>query len=48
MRHVEDTVTFPPINAKWVLQPHEDALILTQKISGFDVKNDSNPLGQLN
>ena len=38
MRPVDDTIIFPPINANWVLRPHEDALILTLGMSGFDVK----------
>ena len=38
MRPVDGTVTFPPINANRVLRPHEDALISTLGISGFDVK----------
>ncbi|KAL6315635.1 hypothetical protein AAG906_003739 [Vitis piasezkii] len=35
---VDDTITFPPKNANRVLQPHEDALILTLGITGFDVR----------
>ena len=37
-RPVDDTITFPPIKANRVLQPHEDALILTLGISGSDVR----------
>lgn len=37
MRPVDSTITSPPINANRVLQPHEDALILTLGISGFNV-----------
>lgn len=35
---MDDTITFPPIKANPVLQPHEDTLILTLGISGFDVR----------
>lgn len=35
---VDDTITFPPKNANGVLQPYEDALILTLRITGFDVR----------
>ena len=38
MRPVDDRVTFPLVNASRVLQPHEDALVLTLGISGFDVR----------
>ena len=34
---VDNTITFPPINVNRVLQLHEDALILTLGVSGFDV-----------
>ena len=47
MRPIDGTVTFPPINANWVLRPHEDALILTLGISGFDVKRVLIDLGSL-
>lgn len=35
---MDNTITFPPINANRVLQPHKDALILTLGINGFDVR----------
>ena len=38
MRPVDDRVTFPLVNASRVLQPHEDVLVLTLGISGFDVR----------
>lgn len=38
MHPIDDTVTFPPINASWVLQPHEDVLFLTLGMSGFNVR----------
>ena len=37
MHPVDNTITFPPINVNRVLQLHEDALILTLGVSGFDV-----------
>ena len=38
MRLVDYIVTFLLINASRVLQPHEDVLVLTLGISGFDVR----------
>ena len=38
MRPVDGIVTFPFVKASRVLQPHEDALVLTLGISGFDVR----------
>ena len=38
MQPTNDTVSFPLINASRVLQPHEDALLLTLGISGFDIR----------
>lgn len=38
MCSVDDTITFPLINVNRVLQPHEDALVLTLGISGFNVR----------
>ena len=35
---VDGIVTFPPVNACQVLQPHKDALILTLGISEFDIR----------
>ena len=35
---VDDIIIFPPIDVNWVLQPHEDALILTLGVGGFDVR----------
>ena len=36
MRPIDSIIIFHPINANRVLQPHEDALILTLGITGFD------------
>ena len=38
VRPIDGTVTFPPIDVNWVLQPHEDALVLTLRVGEFDVK----------
>ena len=38
MHLVDDTITFPLVNASRVLQLHEDALVLTLGINGFDIK----------
>ena len=35
---INNTVTFPPVNASRVLQPHEDAPVLTLVISRLDVR----------
>ena len=35
---INDTVTFPLVGANRVLQPHEDALVLTLRVGGFDVR----------
>ena len=35
---VDDTITFPPINVNWVLQPHEDAFVLTLRVGRLDVQ----------
>ena len=35
---MDGTIIFLPINPNRVLQPHEDALILTLGISDFDVR----------
>ena len=35
---IDDIVTFSPINVNWVLQLHEDALILKPGVSGFDIR----------
>ena len=35
---IDGIVIFPPIDAKWVLQLHEDALVLTLGVGGFDVR----------
>lgn len=35
---MDGTITFLPINANQVLQPHNDALILTLRINQFDVR----------
>ena len=38
MRPVDNTTIFPPIDVNQVLQPHEDALILTLGVGGFDMR----------
>ncbi|KAL6320236.1 hypothetical protein AAG906_005306 [Vitis piasezkii] len=38
VRPINGIITFPPINANQVLQPHEDALILTLGVGKFDVR----------
>ena len=38
VRSVDCTITFPPINVNWVLQLHEDTLILTLGVGGFNVQ----------
>ena len=38
MHLVNDTITFSLVNASKLLQPHEDALVLTLGISGFDMR----------
>lgn len=35
---VNETITFPLINLDWVILLHEDALVLTLGLSGFDVR----------
>ncbi|XP_034686675.1 uncharacterized protein LOC117915221 [Vitis riparia] len=35
---IDDTITFPPIDVNRVLQSHEDALILTLGVGGFDMR----------
>ena len=35
---IDDTVTFPLVGANRVLQPHEDALILTLGVGRFDMR----------
>ena len=37
-RPIDGVITFPPVDPNRVLQPHEDALILTLRISDFDVR----------
>lgn len=34
---VDDPITFPLINPNWVIPSHEDVLVLTVGLSGFDV-----------
>ena len=38
VRPIDNTITFLPIDVNWVLQPHEDALILTLRVGRFDLK----------
>ena len=38
MRPVDNTITFPLIDVNQVLQPHEDALILTLGVGDFDMR----------
>ena len=42
---IDDTITFPPIEVNWVLQPHEDTLILTLGVGGFDMRRTLVDLG---
>ena len=35
---INGVITFPPVDPNWVLQPHEDPLILKLGISDFDVR----------
>lgn len=35
---IDDTIIFPLMDVKWVLQPHEDTLTLTLRVGGFDVR----------
>ena len=35
---IDGVITFPPVDHNWVLQPHEDALILTLGTNDFDVR----------
>lgn len=35
---IDGTVTFPPIDANRVLQPREDAIILTLGVGGFNMR----------
>ena len=38
MRPIDDTITFPLVDLNRVLQPHEDALVLTLGVGGFNVR----------
>ena len=38
VRPIDGTITFPSVGANRVLQPHEDALVLTLRVDGFDVR----------
>ncbi|RVW23798.1 hypothetical protein CK203_098004 [Vitis vinifera] len=38
VRPVDNTIIFSPIDFNQVLQPHEDALILTLGVGGFDMR----------
>ena len=38
MRPINDTITFPPVDVNWVLQLHENALVLTLGEGGFEVR----------
>ena len=35
---IDDIVTFPPVDANWVLQPHEDTLVLKLGVGRFDMR----------
>ena len=37
MRPIDGIVTFPPVDANRILQLHEDDLVLTLGVGGFDV-----------
>ena len=38
VRPIDGTITFPPVGANRILQPHENALVLTLRVGGFDVR----------
>ena len=38
MRLIDDIVTFPLVDVNRVLQPHENALVLTLGVGGFDMR----------
>ena len=38
MHPIDGVITFPLVDPNWVLQPQQDALILTLGISDFDVR----------
>nr|CAN63601.1 hypothetical protein VITISV_010205 [Vitis vinifera] len=38
IRPINGIITFPPVDPNRVLQPHQDAIILTLRISDFDVR----------
>lgn len=38
MGSIDEIITFPLVYPNWVLQPHQDALILTLGINDFDVR----------
>ena len=35
---IDKSITFPPIHFKGVTIPHEDAMVLTLGVGGFDVR----------
>lgn len=35
---IDDTITFPPVDSNWVMRPHEDGLVLTLGVGGFNVR----------
>ena len=39
MHPIDDTIIFPSIDVNRVLQPHEEVLILTLEVGGFDVRS---------
>ena len=38
MRPIDEVITFPLVDPNWVLQPHQDALILILRVDDFDVR----------
>ena len=38
MRPIDETITFPSVDSHQIVQPHQDALILTLRVSDFDVR----------
>lgn len=38
MRPIDETITFPSVDSHQIVQPHRDALILTLRVSDFDVR----------
>ena len=37
-RPIDEPITFPPIDSNQVILPHEDSLVITLGVEGFDVR----------